>query len=153
VPCDRVGARRTSDGWCMCACRTTPCVAELARTEARPINASPEVTKGASGDPADACPCARDAFVVDKTNIKYLYLGLIALTFSHARIINVTRDFHDVVLSLHFSDFEFLWNGFLFDIEYERLVVDFDVVVRDMLKNTSNNDEFFVGLISGAARR
>jgi LPS sulfotransferase NodH len=110
-------------------------------------------------------------FVVDKTNINYLYLGLIALMFPHAKIINVTRDFRDVALSLYFSDFEFLWNGItgkrpplefsfhfdgiidvirgyvevmshwktvlpvqIFDIEYERLVVDFDGVVRDMLR-------------------
>ena len=109
--------------------------------------------------------------MVDKTNSNYLYLGLIALMFPHAKIISVTRDFRDVALSLYFSDFEFLWTGVtakrpplefsfnfygiidvirsyaeimshwkavlpiqIFDIEYERLVVDFDGVVRDMLK-------------------
>jgi hypothetical protein len=117
----------------------------------------------------DLAPGAQ--FVVDKTNINYLYLGLIALMIPHAKIINVTRDFRDVALSLYFSDFEFLWNGVarkrpplefsfnfdgiidvirgyvevmshwkavlpiqIFDIEYERLVADFDGAVRDMLK-------------------
>jgi tetratricopeptide (TPR) repeat protein len=109
--------------------------------------------------------------VVDKTNINYLYLGLIALMFPHAKIINVTRDFRDVALSLYFSDFEFLWNGVarkrpplefsfnfdgivdvihsyvelmshwkavlpiqIFDVKYEELIMDFEGVVRDMLK-------------------
>jgi hypothetical protein len=50
--------------------------------------------------------------VVDKTNSNYLHLGLIALLFPHAKIVNVTRDYRDVALSLYFSDFEFIWNGF-----------------------------------------
>ena len=50
--------------------------------------------------------------VIDKTNNNYLYLGLIALMFPHAKIVNVTRDYRDVALSLYFSDFAFMWNGF-----------------------------------------
>jgi tetratricopeptide (TPR) repeat protein/LPS sulfotransferase NodH len=51
-------------------------------------------------------------FVVDKTNSNYVYLGLIVLMFPHAKIVHVTRDCRDVALSLYFSDFEFMWNGF-----------------------------------------
>jgi tetratricopeptide (TPR) repeat protein len=50
--------------------------------------------------------------VIDKTNSNYLHLGLIALMFPHAKIVNVTRDYRDVALSIYFSDFEFMWNGF-----------------------------------------
>jgi tetratricopeptide (TPR) repeat protein len=50
--------------------------------------------------------------VIDKTNSNYLYLGLIALMFPNAKIVNVTRDYRDVALSLYFSDFEYMWNGF-----------------------------------------
>jgi tetratricopeptide (TPR) repeat protein len=109
--------------------------------------------------------------VVDKTNSNYLHLGLIALMFPHTKIVNVTRDYRDVALSLYFSDFEFMWNGFgrkraplefsfhfdgiadvicgyleimshwktvlpveIYDVKYEALVMDFDRVVRDMIK-------------------
>jgi tetratricopeptide (TPR) repeat protein len=50
--------------------------------------------------------------VIDKTNSNYLHLGLIALMFPCAKIINVERDCRDIALSLYFSDFEFIWNGF-----------------------------------------
>ena len=109
--------------------------------------------------------------VVDKTNSNYLHLGLIALMFPDAKIVSVTRDYRDVALSLYFSDFEFMWNGFgrkraplefsfhfdgivdvirgyleivshwkavlpvqIFDVKYETLIMDFDGVVRDMIK-------------------
>ena len=50
--------------------------------------------------------------MVDKTNSNYLYLGLIALMFPHAKIVSVIRDYRDVALSLYFSDFAFMWDGF-----------------------------------------
>jgi hypothetical protein len=108
--------------------------------------------------------------VIDKTNNNYLYLGLIALMFPHAKIVNVTRDYRDVALSLYFSDFAFMWNGLgrkrpplefsfdfdtivhvindyskimshwdvviptpIFEMKYEKLVTNFDGVVRDLL--------------------
>jgi tetratricopeptide (TPR) repeat protein len=109
--------------------------------------------------------------VVDKTNSNYLHLGLIALMFPHAKIVHVTRDCRDVALSLYFSGFEFMWNGFgrkraplefsfhfdgitdvicryleimshwktvlpirIYDVKYEVLVMDFDRIIRDMIK-------------------
>jgi tetratricopeptide (TPR) repeat protein len=75
--------------------------------------------------------------VIDKTNSNYLYLGLIALMFPHAKIMNVTRDYRDVALSLYFSDFEFMWNGLVrkrppleFSFDFEGIVE----VIRDYLE-------------------
>jgi hypothetical protein len=81
--------------------------------------------------------------VIDKTNCNYLYLGLIALMFPHAKIVNVTRDCRDVALSLYFSDFAFLWNGFArkrppleFSFDFEGIVE----VTRGYLKIMSHWD-------------